>query len=453
MDHRDVFRGGVRIRTAFAAARCPAVWAAITWAASAVFAASPDTVPAAVGRWDEALEATRRTGVPTVLVVGRPGSRESVATWRSLTSPEARAVLAGRAVVAEFDADRLAAQAAGMKLREYPSLVVYSRTPDGGLRHEATHPGSLDAKRLAAWLDDQAAPSFDASSQPALLDPTVEKTIGHRHNQLPTPQQPSPQQPYAPQPAYIQPPAYPPPQPVYAPAPPPSEVVVEREVIVERVAEPEAVREVIVEREAPVTREVVVERAAPAPTTRNVLVVPREAPARRVVERVVERAAPAPVRERVIERAAPVVERVVERAAPAPIRERVVERAAPTVERVVERAAPAVERVVERAAPREVVVERAVEARRPQFVLRQPGFVDRMIGGFGNRLRRRGLPRVEVEVEQQPVYRFAEAAPEAVYEMPREAPAPRVVYQPQPVAPQPTYAPPPPPSIPSPQTP
>ena len=139
-----------------------------------------------------------------------------------------------------------------------------------------------------------------------------------------------------------------------------------------------------------------------------------------------------------MERAAPVRERVVERAAP--VRERVVERAAPVREGVVERAAPVRERVVERAAPREVVVERAAprEAARPQLVLRQPGVMDRMIGGVGERLRRRQLPRVEVEVEQQPIYRFAPSAPQPIYEMARavQPPAPTIVYQvppPQPV--------------------
>jgi hypothetical protein len=394
-------------------------------------ATAREAVPSVCGHWTDALETTRRTGIPTVLVVTRSGDKGSIACWRSLSSPKAQSVLAGQVVVAELCAERDGPQVAGLGVKSFPCLVAYARTTAGELRNAATFQGSTNPEQLVSWVARLApAAAVDASgTKPA--DPSVEKT-GWLHGT----QQPSPQ---SQQPVYV-------PQPVCAPQPQPApaperEVIVEREVVVEREPEPEVTREVVIERAAPTTtREVIVERVAPAPVTREV---------------VVERAAPPPTTRNVlIRRELPPQERVVERAAP--VRERVIERAAPVRERVIERAAPVRERVVERAAPREVVVERAAprEPAARALVLREPGVFDRMIGALGDRLRRRALPRVEVEVERQPIYRFATPAAQPVYEVERAVePAPRVVYQP-PVCQAPPASPPVyslPPRAPSPQ--
>jgi hypothetical protein len=379
-------------------------------------ATARELVPSICGDWTDALETTRRTGIPTVLVVTRSRDKESIACWRSLSSPKAQAALAGQVVVAELNAERDGPQVAGLGIKSFPCVVAYGRTTGGELRNAATYRGSIDPERLVSWLA-QLAPTATADALAAKpIDPSVAKTGWLHGTQTPSPQSPQPV--YVPQPVYAS-------QPVCAPPPAPAperEVIIEREVVVEREPEPVVTREVVVEREAPIrTREVVVERAAPAPVTREV----------------------------VVERSVPTTRNVLIRRE-LPPQERVVERAAPVREVVVERAPPVRQRVVERAAPREVVVERA-PAREPAaraLVLREPGVMDRMLGALGDRLRRRALPRVEVEVERQPIYRFATPAAQPVYEVERGVEAPsKVVCQPPvcqaPVAYPPVYAPPP----------
>ncbi|WP_337173041.1 hypothetical protein [Paludisphaera sp.] len=376
--------------------------------------------------WSEVARQTQSRGIPTVLIVTSEAVPESRAAARSILDAKAAGPFAGRVGLAELCVEEDPEQAAKLQARTFPTFVAYRRGEGNRLAMVASYRGDLGPEGLAGWLHGIGLLSAEAPRPTVAAtrdrDEEVSKAgLFHGHEPAPSPQQyayPPPTPQYYPQPVPVPPTKYVPSPPVREVYAPPREVV--REVVREapparrivREAPREMVREVVVEREAPreVVREVVVEREAPAP--RNLI-------SRGVTERVVERAAPPPVeREVIIERAAPPpVERevIVERAAP---REVIVEREAPR-EVVVEREAPR-EVVVERAAPREVVVEReappvrvrAAEAA-PELSLVQPGILDRVAGAFGERLRRRALPRVDVAVETQRTYRLARPAPAA----------------------------------------
>lgn len=393
---------------------------------------------ASVASWTQAVKQTQSTGATSVLVVTSARSKGSRELYRSLAGSPAIAALRGRVVLAELSAEADADQIDRLGLTS-PSVVAFRKGATGGLERAGSYSGSISPDELVAWLNRRgligAAVTETTVSLPA-ADPSVEKASFGGHGSHPTPQQ-------APQPV----PYYPPPQPqvIYAPAPPPVEREVEyvrevaapreREVIVEReveyVREAPAPRRVVVrEAPAPREREVIVEREAP--TTRSLLTRPREVAAPREREVVVERAAPAPRQVVVREVAAPRErEVIVEREVAAP-REREV---------VVEREAPA-RRVV--AAPRAALGASDLN-------LVRPGPVDRALGALGNRLRKRGLPRVALEVETEETYRLAPAPTTRVI----AAPAPVYAQQPQPqyvqqYIPQPQYVPQP-QHVPSPQ--
>jgi hypothetical protein len=380
--------------------------------------------------WTEAARQTLSTGATTVLVVTSsavPGSRE---LFRSLATNPSLLKLRGRVIVAELSADDDPAQVQRLKVSS-PSLVAFTRSPSGALERAATSRVKLGPAELVRWLGDRGLiPSMGASQVASRdADPAVVRTgFGHHQGA-----QPSPQTPYyaTPQQVYVAPP-----QQIYVtpPAAPPREVMVERPVerrVIRRVVpQPREViveREVVVEREAPAPRRVVREIEVEESNPRSVLTRPREAVPRE--------------REVIVEREAPAPRRIVREVAPRDIEEVVEE-----VVEEVEVAAPREVVVAREAAPRAVRVTR--EAPQPRLALIQPGPLGRIAGRLGNRLRQHGMPRVNVEVETERTYRMA--AP-AETERLIAAPAPREVAPAYMTAPPPVYAPAPVYQVPSPQ--
>jgi hypothetical protein len=388
--------------------------------------------------WTEAARQTLSTGATTVLVVTSsavPGSRE---LFRSLATNPSLLKLRGRVIVAELSADDDPAQVQRLKVSS-PSLVAFTRSPSGVLERAATSRVKLSPAELVRWLGDRGLIPSTSAPQVASrdADPAVVRTgFGHHQGAQPSPQTPyyaTPQQVYVapPQQVYVAPP-----QQVYVapPAAPPREVMVERPVerrVIRRVVpQPREViveREVVVEREAPAPRRVVREIEVEESNPRSVLTRPREAVPRE--------------REVIVEREAPAPRRVVREVAPREFEE--------VVEEVVEEvdvAAPREVVVAREAAPRAVRVAR--EAPQPRLALIQPGPLGRMVGRLGDRLRQHGMPRVNVEVETERTYRMA--AP-AETERLVAAPAPREAAPVYMTAPPPVHAPAPVYQVPSPQ--
>jgi hypothetical protein len=319
--------------------------------------------------WAEAASRTLSDGVPCVLLVTSKTVPQSENLARAILGSPAIAHIKEMVQFAELRAEAEPEAIRRLQVASFPTFVALRRGPHGGLEAAGSHRGAMSAEELSGWV--RGLGLLQAAGGPARPDAAVARTGHHHYAQTPSPQHYAPPVPSV----KVAPPA---PREVYVerPAPP-----VERRIV--REAAP--VREIVVERAAPV-REIVVERAAPR-------------------EVVVEREAP----RNVLTRAVPVREIVVEREAPAPVREIVVEREAP---------APVREIVVEREAPRERVVERE----EPEIALLPPGPLDRLFGAIGEKIRRRGLPRVDVAVETQRNYRFQPVgeetrflAPEAVH--------------------------------------
>jgi len=369
--------------------------------------------------WAHAVKQTQATGTATVLVVTSSRAKGSRELYRSLASSPEVAALKGRVIVEELSADAEPDQVDRMALAS-PSVVAFRRGATGGLERAGSVSGAITPAELVAWMGRRGL--IADRGQAASSDSAVVQAGFGGHKQHPSPQQ-------AP---YVPPPVYYAPQPQPQPAP--------REVYVER--EAPAPREVIVEREVEVVREApaprrVVMREVPAPTSREVVVEREVAAPRSLLTRTREVAPPA-TREVYVERAAPAPRQVLVREVPAPReREVIIERevAAP-VERevIVEREAPAVRRVA--AAPRGLSIS--------ELNLVRPGPIDRAIGALGNRLRKRGLPRVALEVEMEETYRLAPAPATRVIAAPAPAyaspPEPRYV-QPPTYAPSPQYGP------------
>jgi len=367
--------------------------------------------------WNGAVRLTQQAGVPSVLVVtsaSAPGSHEAA---RALLTSNSLKRLAGVVSAAEVSAESDPAQVQQLRPSKFPTTIVLRRGQSGSLERAGCYEGAMTPEETVGWLlglgvvtraGEKSAAATPGSGE---ADPGVVKTLfGHANESAPSP---SPQAVQAP-PVYYPPPAYfPPPQ-----APAPRQAVerpVERRVV--RRAVPKRRSVVVVERPAPrnvVQYEVVEEEEAPAP--RSLLVRPREAEPTEEVEVVEEEVEAAPRRAVV--------------------------------------AAPRERTVVVAEAPREALPRVAV-VEQPDVALIQPGPIDRLVGGVGNRLRRRALPRVDLQVETQRTYRLAPPAPSPrmVVAAPREAvptyapaPAPAPVY-----AAPPQYLPPPQYPAPSPQ--
>lgn len=385
-------------------------------------ARTPSVPPAA---WVEAIRQTQEKGVPTVLIVTSRVVPLSTNVARDILAHPCVARIRQEINVVEICAEDEPVQVKRMGATHFPTFVLLRASPGGRLEAVANHRGSLSGEALCGWLMGTGALEVVARRDRTHEDPNVLRTGGQDG-------QPSPSSQYCPTPA---PPAK------VIPAPPP----VEREVVVEeQPVEQEYVIEREVEQPTEVVREVVVERA-PQPERERVVYVERAAPSaapRNVLTRSVPAPAPTPTRERVV-----YVQRAAPRAAAAP-------RAVQT-ERVRE---VVVERAVA-AAPREVVavpararVAQAVQPVQPRVALIRPGFLGRTVGAVGENLRRVGLPRVDVAVQNEQTYTFAQPRESTVYmaeqQQPVLVPQQRQVCAAPPSAPPTQYSPP----APSPQS-
>ena len=183
-------------------------WAAGTVEAQSAAAAAPGWLPA-----ESALQATLRTGRPSVLVITSrtsPASAELVTALRRT----ADSTLVGRLVnFAEMPREEYARQVERLGLKRFPAILVYGREGTA-LKLLGHRVGPLDAPTTLAWL--AALPSGSTRPKIPPPDPGLRRASQEGY---PTP--PSPQMPYASSQNYPQGPPPAPPKMGYQPPPQP----------------------------------------------------------------------------------------------------------------------------------------------------------------------------------------------------------------------------------------
>lgn len=145
-----------------------------------------------------ALRSTIEQGRPTLVVV------TSAAEPASLATLAAAGPLAVDFTLVELSAERDAERVASLKIRRYPTVLIYGRE-GSGLKLLGHREGPLDGAALWSWVGrlGLTTPSTDPAgvrAEAPPIDPAVEPAglFGHGHDRMLATPQASPQQPFAP---------------------------------------------------------------------------------------------------------------------------------------------------------------------------------------------------------------------------------------------------------------